>query len=55
MQIVWNRQAKNDVLEIKAYYEEFGEGIGQQLAEGIVSAVDRLEAFPGVRTDRTRN
>lgn len=46
MQIVWNRQAKSDVLEIKAYYEDFGAGIGQRLAEGIISAVDRLEAFP---------
>ncbi|MEX0647784.1 MAG: type II toxin-antitoxin system RelE/ParE family toxin [Balneolaceae bacterium] len=46
MQIVWNPQAKKNILSVKAYYQEFDSEVADKIVRGILSAVDRLEEFP---------
>lgn len=44
--VIWTRQAVEDVEAIKAYVARDSEQYAKLLAERLVAAVDRLEAFP---------
>lgn len=44
--VIWTRQSVEDVEAIKAYVARDSEQYAKLLAERLVAAVDRLEAFP---------
>jgi plasmid stabilization system protein ParE len=48
MNIVWNRQAKNNLEEIRNYYQDADAPANkfEYILDGILSALDRLERSP---------